>query len=178
MSCEVVRRTCPKPLLLITLTMGKVHTSIEINASAAVVSQVLYQFNKYPEWNTFLTFVEGANNDYSGRPSELQDETITIMVDGADGKEPKTFECKVTQTEPYKLTWSGHFLSKYIIQGEHYFEIEAVGENRCIFKHGENFSGVVAKGLDWTSFYDKIVPNYERMNRDIKARAEKGLSKL
>ncbi|KAG5362687.1 hypothetical protein CJU89_1821 [Yarrowia sp. B02] len=158
--------------------MPSIETQIEIDAPAAVVSQILYQFNKYPEWNSFLTFVLGNANDYSNRPQELANEAITIQVWSPDKKKPTIFDCVVNKWEPNNLSWEGHLLTKHLIHGEHWFEIVPVSDNKCIFKHGETFSGVVAHVAGFTSIFENLKPNYERMNREIKKRAEADLSKL
>ncbi|KAG5359946.1 hypothetical protein CJU90_5792 [Yarrowia sp. C11] len=158
--------------------MPTVHTEIEIDAPAAVVSQILYQFNKYPEWNTFLTFVMGNANDYSHRPEELANEHITIQVWTPGKQKPQIFDCEVNKWEPNNLSWEGTLLSKHIIRGEHYFEIVPVSENKCIFKHGEHFSGVVATVASFTSIFENLEPSYKRFNQEMKKRAETGLSRL
>lgn len=158
--------------------MGSIHTEIEINAPASVVSQILYQFDKYPEWNTFLSFVEGNSNDYSARPQELANEAITIQVWTPEKKDPQVFACTVNKAEPNNLSWGGHLLTKHLIHGEHWFEIVPVSDSKCIFKHGEEFTGIVAKVASFTSIFDSIKPGYERFNEEMKKKAEKGLSNL
>ena len=83
-----------------------------------------------------------------------------------------SFTPKVLRAEPNReLRWLGQLLLPGIFNGEHYFIIEPLADNRCRFRHGENFSGLLvplfSKKLDRT-----VTPGFAEMNLALKARAE------
>ena len=55
-----------------------------------------------------------------------------------------TFRPKVLVAKPNaELRWLGRFLMPGLFDGEHYFVLSQLGENRTRFVHGERFSGVL-----------------------------------
>jgi hypothetical protein len=69
------------------------------------------------------------------------------------------------------LRWLGHLLLPGVFDGEHHFEIEPLGGNRCTLVQQERFSGLLvpllAKSLD-----EHSVAGIRAMNVALKERAE------
>lgn len=137
--------------------MKQIKTEIEIDASPERVWQVLTDFAAFPEWNPFVLSAEGE---------------LTVGGQLLVKLEGMTFTPKVLRAEPHReLRWLGQLWFPGIFNGEHFFIIEPMADNRCRFIHGENFSGLLvplfSKKLDQTT-----APGFAAMNQALKARAE------
>jgi hypothetical protein len=92
----------------------EIATGIEIDAPPASVWAVLSDFSSYPEWNTFLRWVEGRI---------AEGERIRFCFEP-----PRGFRFKVTATilkvTPERtLRWAGVLLTARLFRAEHYFEL-------------------------------------------------------
>ena len=140
--------------------MKELHTEIEINASPAKVWDVLTDFEKYDQWNPFITRI-------IGQPKEGN--KIEIIVETPAGKKRK-YEPTVTRVDQNReLRWTG---KSWILNGEHIFAIEQPQEGRVRLLHRELFNGLL------TSFFGKsfdrdIKQGFEAMNNALKERAER-----
>jgi hypothetical protein len=144
--------------------MGTIRTSIEIDAPAARVWQVITDTRAYDEWNPFITRVKGALVP-GGR--------FSFMAPFAGRELP--ISAKMLRVEEQKeLRWRGppsDLLGK-VFTGEHYFRLEPVGESKTRFVHGEEFGGVVV-ALLWTKLEPQLTPLYVAMNEALKRRVER-----
>lgn len=98
--------------------MGKepkqIRTEIIIKASPAKVWQILIDFERYPEWNPFITFV-------SGSIEEGKRITAKIKPPGASGM---TFNPRLlTVKQNVELRWLGQLIVTGLFDGEHIFEL-------------------------------------------------------
>jgi hypothetical protein len=86
-----------------------------------------------------------------------------------EGAKPLKLKAKIVNlAEPYALSWRGG--PKSFLSGEHYFRIEPLGEGRCRFYHGEQFSGLLLPLLKGVL---KDAPAlYRSMNEALKKRVE------
>ena len=92
----------------------EIATGIEIDAPPASVWAVFSDFSSYPEWNTFLRWVEGRI---------AEGERIRFCFEL-----PRGFRFKVTATilkvTPERtLRWAGVLLTARLFRAEHYFEL-------------------------------------------------------
>jgi hypothetical protein len=137
-------------------------SEIEIEASAERVWQVLTDFSSFPEWNPFIRRI-------SGQPREGSRLKVYIEPPGVRGR---TFRPKVLKAQPKReLRWSGRLLIPGLFDGDHFFSIERLRNNRVRFVQREIFSGLLvsflARGLD-----AKIRQGFEQMNQALKLRTE------
>jgi len=142
--------------------MRELATSIEIEATAERVWEVLTDFAAFPEWNPFIREATGAIK---------QGEKITVLL-GASGAKPMTFQPTLLSVIPNReLRWLGHFYIRGLFDGEHSFVIEPLEGNRVRFLHSEKFGGILipmmAKMLDTDTRR-----GFEEMNAALKKRAE------
>lgn len=139
-----------------------IRTEIEINASAEKVWQILSDFENFPKWNPFVVKVLGTPK---------VDEILKIEVQLPESIKLK-FTPKVLVAEPNKeLRWVGTSpLGSF--RGEHFYQIEFLGENKVRFIHGEHFSGWTV-GLTWALLGKAIEKGYRVMNEALKKEAEK-----
>lgn len=138
-----------------------IRTEIEINASAEKVWQILTDFENFPTWNPFVVKVLGEPKI---------DEILEIEVQLPESRKMK-FTPIVLKAEPNKeLRWVGT-LSLNAFRGEHFYQIESLGENKSRFIHGEHFSGWLVR-LIWAIEGEKIEKGYRLMNEALKKEAE------
>jgi hypothetical protein len=139
----------------------EIRTEIEIDAPAERVWEVLTEFDAYPEWNPFITRLEGAGRE-GARLS------VTIRP---PGRKAMTLGPTVKVLRPVsEFRWLGRLGIPGIFDGEHVHEVEALGADRSRYTQREHFSGVLVpftgKVLDATE------AGFREMNTALKARAE------
>jgi len=137
-------------------------TEIEINATAERVWEVLTDFDAHPRWNPFI-------KELKGKPIEGERLRVFIQPPGGKGM---VFKPTVLKSEENReLRWLGRLLMPGLFDGEHYFRIEDIGNDRVRFIQGENFSGILvrlfAKSLD-----DGTLKGFQQMNEALKRRVE------
>jgi hypothetical protein len=138
-----------------------IRTEIEINASPEKVWQILSDFEIFPAWNPFVIKV-------SGKPKV--GEVLQIEVQLPESRLLK-FTPTVLKADPNKeLRWVGT-MSLNAFCGEHFYQIEKLGDDKIRFIHGEHFSGWMV-GLIWIMFGKKIEKGYGLMNVALKKQAE------
>jgi hypothetical protein len=142
--------------------MKKIHTEIEINASAQKVWRVLTDFGAYADWNPFIRRLGGEISV----GARLQ---VYIQPSGGKGM---SFRPTVLVAEPnQELRWLGHLWFPGIFDGEHSFSIEPHGEGRVRFVQQERFKGLLVPFL--SKMLDRDARRgFEEMNRALKQRAE------
>lgn len=133
-----------------------------ISASADRVWEILVDFARYPEWNPFVTSVEGE-------PAPGKRLRVRLRPPGGMGM---TFKQRVlVASSGCELRWIGRLLVPGLFDGEHSFTIERVGARSCRMVQAEKFTGLLVslfgRGFDATAV------GFEQMNQALKARAER-----
>ncbi|WP_298835890.1 SRPBCC domain-containing protein [uncultured Roseobacter sp.] len=137
-------------------------TATEIAAPADVVWKELTNATAYPEWNPFIRHLSG--NLAAGQ-------RLTITVQPA-GKAPFVFTPEVlVADENRELRWAGKLGVKGIFDGEHYFVLNETETGTTILRHGEDFSGMLARPL-MALMGENICRGFEAMNLALKTRVE------
>ncbi|WP_439028026.1 SRPBCC family protein [Haloarchaeobius sp. DT45] len=140
--------------------MNEVETTIDINAPADVVWTVLTDFERYAEWNPFIT-------DARGRVVEGED--IEIRLDTPGGRSVRLEPTVLAVTENELLQWRGQYLAPRLFDGTHTVELEALDESRTRVVQREEFTGTATDQVfGATSFRDGL----DAMNRALKERTE------
>ena len=136
----------------------QIRTSISINASKEKIWQILTDFEKYPEWNSFIKSVTGEVKVGNQIQIKLQGMTFKPVV--------------LTFIENSELKWIGHLWFKGLFDGEHTFKLIDNENGTINFEQSENFTGILVKLF--TKSLNKDTKNgFERMNKELKLRAEK-----
>ena len=135
----------------------KIYTEIEINANAEKVWNTLTDISKHEDWNTLFK----VNNGRFVKDTKL-DITINDM-----GFKPKVLTVDANK----KLVWLGRLLFPGLFDGKHQFEIVALDNNRVLFKHYENFKGLLVPFMR-KSLNRDIVPKFKEMNLALKEYVE------
>ena len=143
--------------------MVQISTEIEINASPERVWQVLTDFPALPDWNPLMQTAEG----------EMQaGARLKVYLKMPQGM-GMTIKPKVLKAEPNReLRWKGRMLMPGIFDGEHFFTIEPLDENRVRFVQGESFGGLLIPLFAIFGGFKKTRRGFEEMNQALKVRAE------
>jgi hypothetical protein len=140
----------------------EIYTEIEIHAPARKVWDVLVNFDHYADWNPFI-------QNISGQLSEGSQLHVTIQPVG--GK-PMNFKPIVKRIQQHQeLRWLGRFLVPGLFDGEHYFRIEEVSEEKVRFIQGEQFRGILVPLL-WGSIGSGTEKGFQAMNEALKKKTE------
>jgi hypothetical protein len=147
---------------MIGAQMKDICTEIEIEATAERVWELLTDFASFPNWNPFLRRASG--DLIPGAKLEVR-----IQPSGARGM---TFRPTVLKVEPNReLRWLGHLIMPGLFDGEHFFIIDKLNENRVRFTQRELFTGLfvplLARSLD-----KDTRRGFEEMNLAIKTIVE------
>jgi hypothetical protein len=141
----------------------KLETEVGINAPPRTVWEVLTDFGAYASWNPFIERITG----------ELA-EGGDIEVRFADpSRKVRAFRPRLIRVEPGReLRWLGRLILPRIFDGEHYFTLEELDGGGTRLVQGETFRGLLvpfSRGFLAT----ETRGGFERMNRALRARAEK-----
>jgi len=139
--------------------MVKIETAIEIGASAETVWNILMDFNQHASWNPFIKKIERSTKNQS----------LNIILKQPNGGEFK-FSPTLLKSEFPELRWKGKLLLKGLFDGEHYFHIKNLGEDKVQFIHGEQFSGLLVPLMK--SLLKNTEAGFRSMNEAIKIRSE------
>ena len=141
--------------------MKEVYSEIQINASASVVWDILTDFEKFGEWNPFIT-------EISGKLKEGSELRVFMEPPNSKGMEFKPTLKKV-ETEK-KIQWLGKIWIPKLFDGEHSWTINQIDDNTVLFIQKERFTGI------FIPFFTKLLKNtksgFEMMNQNLKQRAE------
>ena len=141
-----------------------IHTSIEINAPAERVWDILLNFDAHPIWNPFITKIQGE---------AVAGATLEVFINPPGGK-GMTFKPRVIQCEPNReFRWKGKLFFPGLFDGEHSFQINPIGDDRVEFVQQETFSGILV-GLVFGMMGAATQKGFEAMNQALKTKAESG----
>jgi hypothetical protein len=144
------------------ITGPSISTEIEINAPAAAVWSELVDGGAYPEWNPFVKHLSG----------DIDVGTNLNVTIQSEGNSPMDFTPEVlVADENAELRWVGKLFVRGIFDGEHYFILEETDRGTTIFRHGENFAGILGYPLP-ALIQEDTENGFKAMNAALKARVE------
>jgi hypothetical protein len=143
--------------------MRQLETEVRIDATADEVWRVLADFDRYPEWNPFITSIAGPL---------VVGERLSVSLTPPGGR---TIRMKPTvrAVEPgRRLAWLGHLGVPGIFDGEHELAMEpaAPGEHGCRFAQRETFRGALVPFVG--RLLERTRTGFEAMNHALKERVE------
>jgi hypothetical protein len=142
--------------------LKEIRTEIDIRASSEKAWQVLTDFNNFPQWNPFISQING--DPKVGTKLKIQLQTLS-------GKS-RTYRPTVTKVEPNReLRWSGKSFVPGIFNGERIFTIEPLNTNHIRFIHREVFTGV-GVALAGHRLDKDIYQSFLKMNNAFKEKVE------
>jgi hypothetical protein len=138
-------------------------TSIEIQAGADHVWQVLTDFRAYQEWNPMIRYAEGE---------ALPGSRLKVYFQPAGHKRPRIFRPKLITVVPgLELRWLGWPRFPGILDIDHYWILNPMGNDRTHLLHGTAILGLLAS-LSGHLLEDSTRRAFIAMNMAHKARAE------
>ncbi len=143
--------------------MRNIETSKVINAPASEVWKTLMDFKSYPNWNPFIKTLKG-NAVVGGQL------TAELCL---PGKKPMIFKPTVLRATPNKeFRWIGKLWVKGLFDGEHYFTLKPLDDNRTLFTQGENFTGLLS-GILFKMMGEDTKKGFEEMNNKLSGKIMK-----
>ncbi len=140
----------------------RIETTIDVNAPVARVWAVLTDFSRMPSWNPFIKSISGS----------LAPGTRLSVYIAPPGKSGMRFKPTVLSVRPEReLRWLGHLLVSGIFDGEHYFLLEPIGEDRTRLTQGEKFSGLLVGLVSGT--LSATEAGFRAMNEALRQEAER-----
>ena len=137
----------------------EIRTEIIIQATPEKVWTILTDFEKYPQWNPFITSVKGQVE---------QGNTIQIRIEPPNGNGMTFKPTVLTKNENRELRWLGKFLFSGLFDGEHKFELAENGDGTLTFVQSEKFKGVFV----WLFNPEKTQKGFNEMNKKLKELSE------
>ncbi|NLO06530.1 MAG: SRPBCC domain-containing protein [candidate division WS1 bacterium] len=139
-----------------------IEETIEIASAPTEVWWQLINFKAYPEWNRFITYIEGIPEEGELLHVTLQPERLPAI----------SIHPRVLVAEPEReLRWIGRLGLPQVLDGEHAFLIKSVGTNHVRFTQSERFSGLFVPGA-MALLEDDIRRGFEKMNMALRQRCE------
>lgn len=149
----------------------QVDTQIVINSTPEKVRDVILDFQKYTEWNPFLSsfkiYTEGATTALPGTQLEIKMKLI--------GNNESTMYPIVLENSENALRWKGKLLFDFMFVGIHSFEyiaIEVDGQAKTKLIQSEEFSGFFSYFFGWSGLLDKTKNRFEELNKALKKQIE------
>lgn len=139
-----------------------INTEIEINAPSTVVWKVLTDFPGYGSWNPSIRQIDGELN---------VGKRLRVFVRLPCGLpmvlRPKVLGFAIEQ----ELKWLGNLLVSGVLDGEHLFMLEPLGEAHVRFVQREVYSGVLLP-IIWPWLRSQSLEAFIMMNLALKRAAE------
>ena len=133
--------------------MRTITTTIDLDATAEEVWDVLTDTAAYPRWNPFITRLDGTL-EVGNR--------VQLRIAPPGGK-PMAFRPTVTHVEPgRRLAWLGRLLIPGLFDGAHCFTLLLTDDGRTRLVHSESFRGVLVRFSG--SLLENTTAGFEAMN--------------
>lgn len=146
------------------LFKSEVQDSLVINASKKKVFELLTHWNAYPEWNPYITKIEGD-------PEVGQE--IKVFFNMGFGP-PLSLKCKVENVDAQKttLSWEYQAALPWIYTAWHSFTIEEINPGQCQIVQKEKMQGLFGNRLQW--FYHNLLKKrFHAMHEALRTQVEK-----
>jgi hypothetical protein len=138
---------------------------VVIDAPASEVWAVLTDWERYPDWNPFITTLDGVLEE-GARLS------VAIAPPGGRGM---TFRPRLLAVREHReLRWLGRVLVPGLFDGEHAFELEPLPGGRTLLVQSERFSGVLVRWLRGGLAATEL--GFEQLDLALKQRVEQALT--
>ena len=146
--------------------MKRIHTEVEIQASAEHVWSILVDLPAYAQWNPLIREASGA---------VVHDGQLQLFI-STPGLAPRKVGVKLLKVDaPRELRWLGRLWRPGVMDGDHSFLLRPLGPGRVRVVQQETFTGLLVPfAAPW------LMPNmtrgFEVMNQALKLRAEQSES--
>ena len=147
---------------------AQIETQIIINSSKEEVWKVLTDFKSYPDWSPTIKEFEGIPQ--TGKRTK-------VLLSQPGGTSIKMNPIFLQINKPKELRWKGKLGINGIFDGEHYFILKEISENKVLFIQGEKFSGILVPFLR-KMIEGNTSAGFTQFNDAIKKRVEEKLQVL
>ncbi|MBI3134647.1 MAG: SRPBCC domain-containing protein [Bacteroidetes bacterium] len=131
-------------------------TEIEIETTAEKIWNLLIDFERYPDWHTYLLEVKG-------KPVEKTKIKCTAL--NADSSTTQ-FSAYIQEVIPNrKLAWGGS--AGFIFRASHYFILEGISTNKTRLIQGEYWKGMFGKSYG-KKIYQETYRKFVILNQTLK----------
>ena len=137
-------------------------TEIEIQGSPEEIWRQLTDFTSYPEWNPYISGIEGEVRVGS---------RLTVTLSGRGGRNMVFRPFVKVVTPGRKLVWLGRTIVPGLLDGEHSFVIEDQADGTCRFVQSESFTGFLVPYLP-RSMAEQTTLGFDMLNKVLKERVE------
>ncbi len=142
--------------------MRSIETTIVIEASTSKVWGTLMNFENYSSWNPFIIDIQGT---------AIAGQNLKTQIKIGDKKVQKFKPKVLVVNENEHFRWKGKLFFKGLFDGEHYFIVEKMDDNRTKLIHGENFSGLFSKPI-LKMIKEDTLKGFAQMNQALKSKVE------
>lgn len=147
-------------LMSITVMAKEIKTEIVIQATPEKIWSILTNFEDYPNWNPFVSSIEGTV-DIGNK--------IKVRIHPPGGKGMTFRPVIITKIDEKELSWRGKLLVSGLFDGEHKFELIDNKNGSVTFIQSEKFKGLFV----WMFNPKKTEDGFNQMNEKLKELAEK-----
>ncbi|WP_286707522.1 SRPBCC domain-containing protein [Flavobacterium sp. 38-13] len=147
-------------LMSITAMAKEIKTEIVIQATPEKIWSILTDFENYPNWNPFISTIEG---------NAVRGNKIKVSIHPPGGKKMTFRPIVITKKDEKELSWRGKVLFRGLFDGEHKFELIDNHDGTVTFIQSEKFKGLFV----WMFNPKKTKEGFNRMNEKLKELAEK-----
>jgi hypothetical protein len=141
---------------------AKVEHRVGVKAPASVVWEIVYDIDRWREWNPLYPEVLGGRISFG--------ETLKLKLALPDQPERELLATVVDWSPNEALHWRTSLLGGFV-RTIRYLEIEAMSETGCIFSNGEIFRGLLA-GPALRQVRSSLKRGFEALGEAVRDRAE------
>ena len=141
--------------------MRVLESHIDIDATPEQVWAVLTDFAQYPEWNPFITSIEGATTPRA---------QLAVTIAPPGGKSVSLHPTVQTADENHRFGWLGRLGFPGVFDGAHEFILEPRANGTTSFTQRETFKGVLVPFVG--KILERTHGGFEGMNVALKRRVE------
>jgi hypothetical protein len=138
-------------------------SSIDIDAPATDVWEMLVDFGAYPTWNPFITSAAGPVQAGS---------QLTLRMQPVGGSAVTLRPTVVEVVKGHRLRWQGRLGVRGLFDADHLFTVEPQGAAGSRLVQQEQFSGLLVPFFQG-SLDRGTLPAFQAMNAALKDRAER-----
>jgi len=143
----------------------QIESQITINASVEATWAILSDFKAYPNWSPTIA-------EFSDIPKVGKRTKVLLSQPGGTSIKMNPIFLKIDPNK--ELRWKGRLFMNGIFDGEHYFILKPISENKTVLIQGELFSGILIPFLK-KMIHGNTKKGFDLFNEAIKDRVESRL---
>ena len=150
-------------ILILSRTSFEIREEVEINASTNKVWKVVIDFDNYKKWNSQLSYLGG----------EVKANGTLHLKLAAEGAAPYEFKPNISYFEEEKrFAWLAKTGMPRVFDGEHFFELKELGNNKTLVINREEYRGVLSMVFKQLPMMKNAPNGFKKMNTELKAYVE------